>query len=361
MSCSPTLIRPRLEVAETALRQIADLGFRIDDVRHIVPTHLDLDHAGGLADFPEATVHVHAAELRAANNADLAGAHPLPSGPALAGDELAAARGGRRRLVRLRERPGAARNPRRRSARSPCPATRAAIAAWRSGRLGLAPPLRRRLFPSCRGRARGRRRAGRIRAFESLVNIDKPPRIMNQKRLRELTPRHGDEVQLISSHDPFEFAACRRLTTLSRPRPPARFSPGAASAASSTASSASTKADGETARPFGARCRELGRDGEMDMRGDEAGQRIGRNRGVGRGERAERAAGRRDPRQQRAAAADPHQHRPAVDPPDRVIDGAGRRDRGGVGQEIDRGRNRRGRIGRRVDAAPAAAQARRGR
>jgi len=62
------LARPRLQVAETALRQIADLGFRIDDVRHIVPTHLDFDHAGGLADFPAATVHVHAVELRAAKN-----------------------------------------------------------------------------------------------------------------------------------------------------------------------------------------------------------------------------------------------------------------------------------------------------
>ena len=58
-----TLTRPRLEVAETALRQVADLGFRIDDVRHIVPTHLDLDHAGGLVDFPAATVHVHAASF----------------------------------------------------------------------------------------------------------------------------------------------------------------------------------------------------------------------------------------------------------------------------------------------------------
>src|SRR5271165_578172 len=61
------LVRPRLDVAETALRQVADLGFRIDDVRHIVPTHLDLDHAGGLVDFPSATVHVHARELSAAS------------------------------------------------------------------------------------------------------------------------------------------------------------------------------------------------------------------------------------------------------------------------------------------------------
>lgn len=30
----------------------------VRDVRHIVLTHLDFDHAGGLDDFPEATVHM---------------------------------------------------------------------------------------------------------------------------------------------------------------------------------------------------------------------------------------------------------------------------------------------------------------
>ena len=60
--------RPRLRIAKTALRQVADLGFSVADVRHIVPTHLDLDHAGGLADFPAATVHVFGAELRAAKD-----------------------------------------------------------------------------------------------------------------------------------------------------------------------------------------------------------------------------------------------------------------------------------------------------
>jgi glyoxylase-like metal-dependent hydrolase (beta-lactamase superfamily II) len=35
-------------------------------VRHIVLTHLDFDHAGGLEDFPDATVHVLAAEREAA-------------------------------------------------------------------------------------------------------------------------------------------------------------------------------------------------------------------------------------------------------------------------------------------------------
>jgi len=49
-----------------ALPQVEALGFRREDVRHIVLTHIDFDHAGGLADFPWAKVHVHARERDAA-------------------------------------------------------------------------------------------------------------------------------------------------------------------------------------------------------------------------------------------------------------------------------------------------------
>jgi glyoxylase-like metal-dependent hydrolase (beta-lactamase superfamily II) len=49
-----------------ALPQIEALGFRRDEVRHLVPTHLDFDHAGGLPDFPHAKVHVHRTEKDAA-------------------------------------------------------------------------------------------------------------------------------------------------------------------------------------------------------------------------------------------------------------------------------------------------------
>lgn len=51
---------------QTAIRQIQGLGYDPADVRHIILTHLDFDHAGGLADFPAATVHVHGPEFRAA-------------------------------------------------------------------------------------------------------------------------------------------------------------------------------------------------------------------------------------------------------------------------------------------------------
>jgi len=61
-----TLLRPQAREAETAIEQIRALGFAPEDVRHIVATHLDVDHAGGLPDFPDAHVHVLADELNAA-------------------------------------------------------------------------------------------------------------------------------------------------------------------------------------------------------------------------------------------------------------------------------------------------------
>ncbi len=52
------LVSPDFREEMTAIRQIQRLGFRSEDVRHIILTHLDFDHAGGLDDFPNATVHL---------------------------------------------------------------------------------------------------------------------------------------------------------------------------------------------------------------------------------------------------------------------------------------------------------------
>ncbi|GIE92188.1 MBL fold metallo-hydrolase [Actinoplanes regularis] len=62
------LIRPVLDREETAIRQVRQLGYDAADVRDIVLTHFDPDHAGGLADFPGARVHLTAAEGAAAAN-----------------------------------------------------------------------------------------------------------------------------------------------------------------------------------------------------------------------------------------------------------------------------------------------------
>ena len=60
------LAQPRLNPEETAVRQVERLGFSRDDVRHIIVTHLDLDHAGGISDFPKAQVHILDSEYAAA-------------------------------------------------------------------------------------------------------------------------------------------------------------------------------------------------------------------------------------------------------------------------------------------------------
>jgi glyoxylase-like metal-dependent hydrolase (beta-lactamase superfamily II) len=58
--------KPALKETETAIAQVKALGFSADDVRHIIPTHLDVDHTGGLADFPKAKVHIFKDEYEAA-------------------------------------------------------------------------------------------------------------------------------------------------------------------------------------------------------------------------------------------------------------------------------------------------------
>lgn len=57
----------QLRPQETAVAQIRALGFDPRDVRHIVITHLDFDHAGGIEDFPNAAVHLASREKEVAD------------------------------------------------------------------------------------------------------------------------------------------------------------------------------------------------------------------------------------------------------------------------------------------------------
>jgi glyoxylase-like metal-dependent hydrolase (beta-lactamase superfamily II) len=61
------LLNVQFDPERTALWQVRRLGFDPRDVRDVVLTHLDFDHAGGLEDFPWARVHVTSRELRAAH------------------------------------------------------------------------------------------------------------------------------------------------------------------------------------------------------------------------------------------------------------------------------------------------------
>jgi glyoxylase-like metal-dependent hydrolase (beta-lactamase superfamily II) len=54
-----------LDSQEAAVHQIARLGYKPEDVRNIVLTHMHFDHCGGLPDFPKAKVHVYRKEYEA--------------------------------------------------------------------------------------------------------------------------------------------------------------------------------------------------------------------------------------------------------------------------------------------------------
>jgi glyoxylase-like metal-dependent hydrolase (beta-lactamase superfamily II) len=60
------LLQPELREELSAIRQIEALGYAPKDVRHIVLSHLDFDHAGGLDDFPHAKVHLLESEVTTA-------------------------------------------------------------------------------------------------------------------------------------------------------------------------------------------------------------------------------------------------------------------------------------------------------
>jgi glyoxylase-like metal-dependent hydrolase (beta-lactamase superfamily II) len=194
------LTRPRLDTAETALAQIRALGLDPADVRDIVTTHLDLDHAGGLPDFPAADVHVMQAEHDAAMKPSLRERLRYISkhwshGPrwithGTGGDDWMGMEG-------IRILPG-----------SDAEVLLIPLAGHTVGHTGVA--IRRadgwllhcgdayfhqgevRTPPSC---------PPGLRVFESLNDIDGTGRRRNQERLRELAERHRGEVELICSHD----------------------------------------------------------------------------------------------------------------------------------------------------------------
>ena len=186
------IMRPRLEVAETALRQVVDLGFRPSDVRHIVPTHLDLDHAGGISDFPGAAVHVHADELRAASSRpSLIERSRYRAVQISAVKKWAVVEEEGEILVRLL---GGARDPRNERRGPPGPAARPHARTLRRGGTevgGLAAPLRRCLFAPFPGRA------GRRRGAAGLAGVRK----LDERRRRGAARQSGPATRARAADD----------------------------------------------------------------------------------------------------------------------------------------------------------------
>jgi glyoxylase-like metal-dependent hydrolase (beta-lactamase superfamily II) len=206
------LTRPTLDLKDTAVEQVRALGHDPSDVRHIVMTHLDVDHAGGLPDFPGAQVHVFAGEYEAMQNPPprerrryrIAG-HGWAHGPNwvthnLEGDEWLG-------FGSVRVLPG-----------SGTDILLVPLLGHTLGHTGVAVQRDGRWLLHCgdayfnQGEVKSPPSCPPgIRAFENLVQAKRKTRLQNQERLRELAQRSADEVQLICSHDPTELELMQQL------------------------------------------------------------------------------------------------------------------------------------------------------
>jgi glyoxylase-like metal-dependent hydrolase (beta-lactamase superfamily II) len=197
--------RPKLLREQTALAHVERLGFRRQDVRHLVPTHLDLDHVGGLSDFPDASVHVFEPELRAATERatmqERSRYRPaqLAHGPkwvvhAVEGDSWM----GFDRVKVLGD--DVALVPVVGHTRGHCAVAVRGDRGWLL-HAGDAYFFHGEVDPEAPRSTPG------LAFFQRLVAMDDVARRANQVRLRELVRDHGSEVRVFSAHDPVELAA----------------------------------------------------------------------------------------------------------------------------------------------------------
>ena len=215
----PRITRPwramlniRLHERDTAIRQIEALGFRASDVRHIVATHLDFDHAGGLEDFPQAMIHVMAREY----------------------DDATGPRSGI--VARNRWRPSQlddVTNWQRYGARGepwfgfdavrdltglppeilmvPLPGHswgHAGVAVRTDGGRWLLHAGDAYFYRGEMRQARRRCTPG-LRAYQRLMEVDADARMANQARLRALSIAQRDQVTVTCTHDPVELERCQ--------------------------------------------------------------------------------------------------------------------------------------------------------
>lgn len=200
------LIRPVLDESECAINQLARLGFAAQDVRHIVLTHLDLDHAGGLSDFPWAKVHVHrrehAAAFTSSNLFDRARYRraQFAHGPEWVLHEESGERWNGFECVR--ELDGV-----------PPEILLLPLHGHTRGHTGVAIDAGGRwllhagdaYFHRDEVHAAARWCPPGLDVFQRIVQADGAARMKNQERLRELRRTRGAEVRIFSAHDPNEM------------------------------------------------------------------------------------------------------------------------------------------------------------
>lgn len=199
-------VRPALVRDETALEQVKALGHDPADVRHIVLTHLDLDHAGGISDFPGARMHVLATEHAAAQARE----HWKE--------------GQRYKHVQWQHAPDwALYEPHgepwfgfdcvRQLEGLPPEILMVPLTGHTRGHSAIAVNAGQRwllhagdaYFHHHELDAHGPRCPLGLRVFQNLLSIDNTQRLKNQARLQALAANHADEVSIFSAHDPWEL------------------------------------------------------------------------------------------------------------------------------------------------------------
>ena len=208
---------PKLDPAETAVQQVRALGYSPHDVRHVLLTHLDRDHAGGVPDFPDAAIHVHRAEYDMAvlrKPAPPKGRYVTEQwghGPSWTfygetGEDWFGFRGVRA----LGDKdPDILMIPLAGHTSGHCGIAVRAGDSWllhagdsyfHHGQLDASPraPLM-------------------LRYFQRKVDMNSNARIANQARLRELKLNQAGRVTIFNSHDPVDYENCRCGAHLARP------------------------------------------------------------------------------------------------------------------------------------------------
>ena len=202
---------PRLDPAETAVRQVEALGYSRGDVRHLLLTHLDRDHAGGIPDFPNAKVHIHRRE----HDMAVTRRTPAPRGPlhhrsVEAWSAMGVLSG------RAAKTGSASKGVRALGDREP-DILMIPLPGHTLGHCGIAVRSGDRWLLHA-GDAyffHGQMQASPkmplvLGMFQRRADMDRAMRIQNQERLRALKATHGDAVTIFNSHDPVDYENCRR-------------------------------------------------------------------------------------------------------------------------------------------------------
>lgn len=199
-------LQPRPRVAEAAVTQVEGLGFSAADVKRVVVTHLDVDHAGGLPDFPDAEVHLTAAELAAATHPSRRErsryiTNQWKHGPRWVEHDTGA--GGERwfGFESVRILPGL-----------DTEVLLIPLAGHSLGHTGVAVKSGEGWLLHCGDAYFNHAEVATppsspplLAAFQRILAADRGARDANAERLRELAAGHGDEVTLFCAHDPHEL------------------------------------------------------------------------------------------------------------------------------------------------------------